>query len=61
MKRKLNKIRVAVLKLITTIATIALLIAGCALDSESKLPLIICSVCLGWLLLIFIANKGDDW
>lgn len=61
MRKKLNKIRIAMLKLITTIATITLLIAGCALDSKSKLPMIICSVCIGWLLLIFIANKGDDW
>lgn len=57
MKRKLNKIRVAMLKLITTIATITLLIAGCALDSDSKLPFIVCAICIGWICIMAAANQ----
>lgn len=59
MRRKLNKIRIATLKTLTVIAAVALLIAGCALDSESNIPIKVCGVCLAWLVLMTIANREE--
>ncbi len=46
-----------ILKTITTIAGVALIIAGCGLDDQSYLPHIICSVSLAWLVLFLLANR----
>lgn len=46
-----------ILKTITFMATMGFIIAGCALDSESYLPAIVCAVCLAWLMLFVIANR----
>lgn len=59
MKRKLNRIRVAILKFITVIASLGFLVAGCAVDSKSPAPLIVCAVCAGWLVLMAIANRSE--
>ena len=45
-----------ILKAVTTVAAIAFILSGCALDSQSWLPHIICGVSLLWLVLMVIAN-----
>ena len=46
-----------ILKAITGVAAMAFIVAGCALDSHSSLPAIVCGVCLLWLSLFVIANR----
>lgn len=61
MRRKLNKIRIALLKIITAAAIICFLLAACALDSEDFLtPFIVCLICTAWFGLMLIANKGEE-
>ncbi len=45
-----------ILKAVTTVAGLAFILSGCALDSQSWLPHIICGVSLLWLVLMVIAN-----
>lgn len=45
-----------ILKAITLISTLVFIASGSALDCQSWLPYIICSVSLAWLVLFFIAN-----
>lgn len=56
-KRKLNKIRIAVLKTITAIAWFLFLISACALDNaDITAPATIMIACMAWLALITYAN-----
>lgn len=52
MKNRKNKILIGLLKL----SVASLLISGCALDSESNIPLIVCGVSLFYITLFMIAN-----
>ena len=58
MKKKLNKIRIAIIKAITFIAGILFIISVCALDSEDiTIPVIVMIASGLWLALISIANN----
>ena len=46
-----------ILKAITCVAGVTLLLSACALDSQSYLPHIICSVCLAGLLPFVLINR----
>lgn len=46
-----------ILKLVTTIAAIIFIVAGCMLDSASYVPYIVCSICLAWICLFIYANR----
>lgn len=59
MRRRLNKIRIAILKTITAVAVFGFIVSGCALDSESNIPINICGICLAWLVLMTIANREE--
>lgn len=65
MKRKMNrflrKTKNAILITLTAFAGIAFVISGCSLDSESNLPIIICSLCLLWISLFMFANSVFDF
>jgi hypothetical protein len=52
MKNRKNKILIGLLKL----SIASLLISGCALDSKSNIPLIICGVSLLYITLFIVAN-----
>ena len=57
-KRKLHKIRIAILKAITWIAGILFIIGACSLDSADITIPVILTVCGGsWLALIGLANS----
>lgn len=43
---------VSLYNIITVIAAAGAVLSGCALDSETDLPLKICAVCLAWLLYV---------
>jgi hypothetical protein len=45
-----------ILKAISGVAAMVFITSGCALDSQSWLPYIVCGVSLAWLVLFFIAN-----
>lgn len=56
-KRKLHKIRIAILKAITWIAGILFIIGACALDSEDiTIPVMVMLASGLWLTLIIFAN-----
>ena len=56
-KRKLHKIRIAILKAITWIAGILFIIGACALDSEDiTIPVMVMLASGLWLTLIMFAN-----
>ena len=58
MKKKLNKIRIAILKVITFIAGISFVMSVSALDGvEITIPVIVMLVSGLWLALIGIANS----
>ena len=46
-----------ILKAITGVVSVAFIVFGCALDSKSWLPAIVCAVCLVWLSLFVVANR----
>lgn len=46
-----------ILKAVTTVASLALIVAGSCLDSHSYVPHIICGVSLTWLALFLMANR----
>lgn len=50
------KIHNFILKAITTIAAVAFLLGACALDSDSKLPAIVCLISLMWIFVFCLAN-----
>ena len=57
-KRKLHKIRIAILKAITWIAGILFIISVCALDSEDiTIPVMVMLASGLWLALIGLANS----
>lgn len=57
-KRKLHKIRIAILKAITWIAGILFIISVCALDSEDiTIPVMVMLASGLWLTLIMFANN----
>ena len=56
--RKLNKIRIAILKAITWIAGILFIIGACSLDSaDITIPVILTVASGSWLALIGLANS----
>jgi hypothetical protein len=55
MNRRKNK----TLKLITWFAGFGAVLSACCLDSECKVPMIICGICLAWLLLMYAANHDQ--
>jgi hypothetical protein len=56
--RKLNKIRIAILKAITWIASFLFIISVCALDSEDiTIPVMVMLASGLWLTLIIFANE----
>lgn len=56
--RKLNKIRIAILKAITWIAGILFIIGACSLDSaDITIPVILTVASGSWLTLIIFANE----
>ena len=58
MKKKLNKIRIAILKAITFIAGILFIFSVCALDSaDITIPVIVMIASGLWLALMGIANS----
>lgn len=42
---------------ITAVAGLVLVVSACALDTNSYVPHIICSVCLAWLLPFVLINR----
>lgn len=46
-----------ILKAVTTVAGLALIVAGSCLNAPSYVPHIICGVSLLWLVLFLIANR----
>ena len=46
-----------ILKAVTTVAAMAFILSGCALDSHSYIPHVICGVSLLWLVLMVIAKR----
>jgi len=46
-----------ILKGITWVAGVTLLLSACALDSDSYLPHVICTVCLAWLVPFVLINE----
>jgi len=55
MKRK--KLKNTILKVTAWIMVVIFLVSGCALDSASWIPHIVCSLSLAWLALFAYANK----
>ena len=55
-KRFVKKAKNVILYLITGTAFVLFLTAGCAIDSASKLPAIVCVLSFGWLGLFAFAN-----
>lgn len=53
------RIKDKILKGLATISVILTILCGCALDSKSDIPLIICGVCLLYLTLFILANTRD--
>lgn len=51
-----SRTRKRVLKGITAASFMGFLLAACCADSDSDVPLIVCVICAGWLLLISVAN-----
>lgn len=45
------------LKALTWLAGCLFVLSACCLDSLSYIPMIVCSVCAGWLLLMYAANS----
>lgn len=62
-KRKLNKIRIAILKVITAIATMFFVMGLCADPeySDFKVQVIMILVSGGWLFLMGLANDWFDF
>lgn len=51
-----------ILKIITWLNFLSLLIFGCALDSDSWIPFIICCINIAWLALFGYANNWfEGW
>lgn len=50
-----------VVKAVTCADVMALILAVCALDSGSLIPLIICGACTAWLGLFAYANRDVDF
>lgn len=58
MRKKLNKIRIAILKVITWIAVFLFFIGACSLDSpDIKIPVILVFSSGSWLALMILANE----
>lgn len=55
MKRK--KLKNIILKTVAYIMVFLFLLSGCALDSNSWVPCIVCGASLAWLALFAYANK----
>jgi len=50
------RIKNKILKGLTIISLVAFIVGACALDSNSKIPLIVCGISSIWLTLIAAAN-----
>ena len=58
MRRKLNKIRIAILKAITYIAAFLFIIGACSMDSpDITIPVILMLSSGSWLALMVLANE----
>lgn len=60
MKRKLKKLWQMILVLSIPISIAGLIFWGCCIDGGGKLPVIMCGINAGWLLLICAANEGRN-
>lgn len=56
MKKKLNKIRVKMLKAMTWLAGILWCLSVCCLDSNTDVPIVAVIISTAWLTLIYAAN-----
>lgn len=56
---KPRRIKNTILKTITWVAVIGEILAICAIDSASIIPIIVAVICLVWIALFFIANAQD--
>ena len=60
MRKKLNKIRVKMLKAMTWLAGILWCLGVCSLDSNTKVPIVAVVLSTAWITLIYAANCPEN-
>ena len=58
MKRRIKN---TILKTVTAIMAVLFIVSATALDSPSRIPLVVCSIAEAWLLLFMYANRKAKW
>lgn len=60
MRKKLNKIRVKMLKAMTWLAGILWCLGVCSLDSNTNVPIVAVVLSTAWITLIYAANCPEN-